>query len=82
MKIIILNKIFGGIKRYGSYRRNFNNYMFYFFLEIKTIKKIIFVDETINYILYICKQDNKDSPYPKSIIIRGMLYGEDTLWRI
>ena len=37
----------------------------------KTIKKIIFVDETINYILYICKQENKGLPYPKSIIIRG-----------
>lgn len=44
-------------------------------------KKIFFVDETINYILYICKQDNKGLPYPKSIIIRGMLYGGDTLWR-
>ena len=32
-------------------------------------------------ILYICKQDNKDLPYPKSIIIKGMLYGRATLWR-
>ena len=52
-----------------------------FFTIEKIIKKIIFVDETINYILYICKQDNKGLPYPKSIIIRGMLYGGDTLWR-
>ena len=63
----------------NKYRISIPTQLFPLYNRKNQSKDFLFIDNSTILLSYICKQDNKDLPHPKSLTTRGMLCGKATM---